>query len=218
MSISYNPLWEMLEELDITKMDFARMIDISNATLAKLGKNEPITLTTVDKICNRFNCSIENIVKHIPEITYNKANFMIEKGMIVLADDCSRPLLIKIENKESPLYKTNELPHVVLDIISPDGDNDPIKIQEASFDDLSYLIAPIYTQQFGSYLLDLRCNDLEIGGKASPCTISISKASVVTSGLLHKKLGMLPEKYIDKINKILLSLESALNVLDEESE
>lgn len=208
----------MLDELDITKMDFARMIDISNATLAKLGKNEPITLTTVDKICNRFNCNIENIVKHIPEITYNTANFIIEKGTIVLAEDCSRPLLIKIENKESPLYKTNELPHVVLDIISPSGDNDPLKIQEAAYDDISYLIAPIYTQQFGSYLLDLHCNALEIDGKTSRCTISISKASVVTSGLLHKKIGMLSEKYLNRINKILLSLEPVLDIIYEESD
>ena len=52
MSLSYEPLWAMLDELDVSKMEFAKIIGMSNATLAKLGKNEPITLTIIDKICN----------------------------------------------------------------------------------------------------------------------------------------------------------------------
>ena len=65
MSLSYKPLWDMLEEKGISKMEFAKSVDISNATLAKMGKDEAISLTTVDKICNVYDCDIENIVKHI---------------------------------------------------------------------------------------------------------------------------------------------------------
>ena len=66
MGISYNPLWEMLKEKGISKMEFAKNVEISNATLAKLGKNEPVTLTIIDKICTQYNCKIEDVVQHIP--------------------------------------------------------------------------------------------------------------------------------------------------------
>lgn len=66
MGISYNPLWEMLKEKGISKMEFAKNVEISNATLAKFGKNEPVTLTIIDKICTQYNCKIEDVVQHIP--------------------------------------------------------------------------------------------------------------------------------------------------------
>ena len=71
LSLSYDPLWDMLKEKGINKMEFANAVDISNATLAKLGHNEAVSLTTIDKICNTFDCGIENVVKHITDITIN---------------------------------------------------------------------------------------------------------------------------------------------------
>lgn len=37
MSLSYKPLWDMLAEKGISKMEFAKSVEISNATLAKMG-------------------------------------------------------------------------------------------------------------------------------------------------------------------------------------
>lgn len=74
MGICYDPLWNLLDELNISKMEFARKIDISNATLAKLGKNEPVTLTIVDRICDEFNCDISNVLFH----KENKEQIMIQ--------------------------------------------------------------------------------------------------------------------------------------------
>lgn len=86
MSFSYQPLWNLLAEQNISKMDFAKKIDISNTTLAKLSKNEPITLTTIDKICNAFNCKVEDVVEHIPDIeTLQKNNTNLEIGTVFLS-------------------------------------------------------------------------------------------------------------------------------------
>ena len=49
-------------------MEFAKSVEISNATLAKMGKDEAVSLTTIDKICNVYDCDIENIVKHLSTI------------------------------------------------------------------------------------------------------------------------------------------------------
>ena len=38
MALSYEPLWDFLNKMGISKMEFAKRIGISNATLAKIGK------------------------------------------------------------------------------------------------------------------------------------------------------------------------------------
>lgn len=87
MSLSYKPLWDMLDEKGISKMEFAKSVDISNATLAKMGKDEAISLTTVDKICNVYDCDIENIVKHISSMKMDgESSQILEIGTIILAD------------------------------------------------------------------------------------------------------------------------------------
>lgn len=53
LSFTYQPCGTC-EAKGMSKMEFAKAIDISSTTLAKLSKNEPITLSTIDKICNEF--------------------------------------------------------------------------------------------------------------------------------------------------------------------
>ena len=88
MSFTYQPLWDMLEDKGISKMEFARKIDISSTTLAKLSKNEPITLSTIDKICNEFGCRIEDIVRHIQnaEADCLLSKDLLNVGTIIMLD------------------------------------------------------------------------------------------------------------------------------------
>lgn len=211
MSISYDPLWQMLAELNITKMELAKMIGISNATLAKLSKNEPITLTTVDKICNRFDCKIENVVRHIPELKINKAKFIVEKGMIVLSEDTS----LRIKTEGTSLFRYHKRPHVVLDVLSSDRDTNPQKIANTKYDDLIYAVAPIYTNLNTSSPLDVSINGVEIDGIVTDGIVSFGKLTLMDSGLLEKKLGIMPDKYMGKFEKILRALDID-EVLDED--
>ncbi len=215
MSISYEPLWHMLNELKVTKMEFARMIGMSNATLAKLSKNEPITLTTVDKICNRFDCKIENVVKHIPDIKISKAKFLVDKGMIVLMEDFSSKEVIE---GTTTSFRIKERPHVVLDIVSPEMDNDPKKIKEANYDDLSYAVAPIFIHMPTSVNspLDIKFTDVEIDGVATSGIVSFGRLSLVDSGLFKKKLGTMPKQYMIRFDKMLRTLDDVVEVVDEE--
>lgn len=63
MGISYKPLWHQLIEKDIKKMAFRDMVGISNGTLARLGKNDPVSLDVIEKICLTLNCKIEDVVQ-----------------------------------------------------------------------------------------------------------------------------------------------------------
>lgn len=215
MSLSYEPLWQMLNELNITKMEFARMIDISNATLAKLGKNEPITLTTVDKICNRFNCKIENVVKHIPDLTIKKADFMIRKGMIVLANEIPQIDIARIKEMGGTIHIPKR-PHVILDIVSIDGDNDPQNIENTSYDDLTYAVAPIYTSLLlNNSPLNVSFDDVEIDGVLTSGIVAFGKLSVMDSGLFEKQIGQMPDTYIQKFDKILQAIVGVVNEEDD---
>ena len=63
MSISYKPLWHQLLERDMKKLEFRDFVGISNGTLAKLGKNEPVAMDIIEKICIKLDCRIEDVVE-----------------------------------------------------------------------------------------------------------------------------------------------------------
>ncbi len=63
MKISYKPLFRQLLELDMKKMDLLRTAKISTSTLAKLGKNEPVKLEMLMRICQALHCRIEDVVE-----------------------------------------------------------------------------------------------------------------------------------------------------------
>jgi DNA-binding Xre family transcriptional regulator len=50
----------------LKKTELRDKIGISNATLAKLGKNEPVNLKVIDAICQELNCEVEDVleIKH----------------------------------------------------------------------------------------------------------------------------------------------------------
>lgn len=71
MSFCYDPLWKIVKKRKLTKMDVMRKTGITSATLSKLSKNENVNMNILDKLCNSFNCNIEDIVEHI---SYNSKN------------------------------------------------------------------------------------------------------------------------------------------------
>ncbi|RMC42367.1 DNA (cytosine-5-)-methyltransferase [Lactobacillus sp. ESL0236] len=65
MTFSYAPLWETLYKKKISKNKFKKICKFSNNTISQLVNNENTTVKTLDKICNKLNCNIEDIVMHV---------------------------------------------------------------------------------------------------------------------------------------------------------
>lgn len=61
--ISYDRLWKTLIDRHLKKTELRDKIGISNATLAKLGKNEPVNLKVIESICNELDCNIEDVIE-----------------------------------------------------------------------------------------------------------------------------------------------------------
>lgn len=66
MSFSFDPLWKLLIDKKMTKEELRKKIETSPATIAKMGKGENVSLEVIDRICNKLNCQVEDVIKHIP--------------------------------------------------------------------------------------------------------------------------------------------------------
>ena len=71
MSISYNKLWKKLIDKGMTKTELRLKADIGTSTLAKLGKNEQVSMDVILKICKVLKCQIGEVV----ELIYNMEQF-----------------------------------------------------------------------------------------------------------------------------------------------
>ncbi|MEF2918534.1 MAG: helix-turn-helix transcriptional regulator [Eubacterium sp.] len=67
MKISYKPLFRQLLERNMGKMDLLRAANLSTTTLSKLGKNQPVKLEMLMKICEAFHCRIEDVVEFVED-------------------------------------------------------------------------------------------------------------------------------------------------------
>ena len=65
MTVSYDKLWILLIDKKMNKTQMRLATGISSSTLAKLSKEEPVTLEVLEKICNELHCNIGDIVEFI---------------------------------------------------------------------------------------------------------------------------------------------------------
>ncbi|MGN0241625.1 MAG: helix-turn-helix domain-containing protein [Candidatus Weimeria sp.] len=63
MRVSYDRLWKKLIDEKMNKRELMRKAKISTNIIAKMGKEEPIALESVAKICAVFNCSVDDILE-----------------------------------------------------------------------------------------------------------------------------------------------------------
>ncbi len=62
MAASYNGLWKMLIDKNMYKKDITSELNISSATMAKMGKGENVSMDVLQKICDYLDCNIGDIV------------------------------------------------------------------------------------------------------------------------------------------------------------
>ncbi len=67
MTLSYNKLWKLLIDKGMTKTEMRLKADISTTTLAKLGKNETVSMEVLLKICKVLDCNVGDIMDVINE-------------------------------------------------------------------------------------------------------------------------------------------------------
>lgn len=72
MQISYNKLWKKMIDQNINRTQLKELAKISTNAVAKLGKNEPVSMETLDKICRVFECNIGDIMEFVTDYNGEK--------------------------------------------------------------------------------------------------------------------------------------------------
>ncbi len=63
MAVSYNRLWKLLIDKGMTKTEIRKAAGISTNVLAKMGKNETVSMDTFARIAAVMECGLDDIVE-----------------------------------------------------------------------------------------------------------------------------------------------------------
>lgn len=66
MDICYNKLFKMLIDKGMKKTEFRKQVGISEGTLAKLSRNENVSMDVIVKICRKMDCTVDDILDIMP--------------------------------------------------------------------------------------------------------------------------------------------------------
>lgn len=64
MAVSYNGLWKLLIDKNMKKMDLVEKVGISSSTLAKMSKGEAVSMSVLEKLCDRLDCDFGDIINY----------------------------------------------------------------------------------------------------------------------------------------------------------
>ncbi|MDD3186440.1 MAG: helix-turn-helix transcriptional regulator [Anaerostipes sp.] len=67
IKISYKPLWRMLLERDMTKVDLRKKTKIAPSTFTKMSNNEQVSLDILARICLELECGFDDVVEIMKE-------------------------------------------------------------------------------------------------------------------------------------------------------
>lgn len=68
VEVSYNKLWKLMIDKGMSnKSDLRELTGIGTNTLAKLSKNQQVSMEVLMKICNKLDCDISDICEFTRE-------------------------------------------------------------------------------------------------------------------------------------------------------
>lgn len=67
MDVCYKKLFKLLIDKGWKKMEFAAKAGISANTMAKLSRNEYVSMEVLIKICRTLECTLDDIIEILPE-------------------------------------------------------------------------------------------------------------------------------------------------------
>lgn len=73
MTISYKRLWKTLIDHEWNKTKLRKETKMSASTMAKLGKNEYVSLEVIARICEKLQCQPEDVFEIITDSQASKS-------------------------------------------------------------------------------------------------------------------------------------------------
>ena len=63
MGVSYNRLWKQLIDKNMNRIEMQNLTGISANILARMGKNQYVSMETIEKICKKLDCTLDEIME-----------------------------------------------------------------------------------------------------------------------------------------------------------
>ena len=67
MKVSYNKLWKLLIDKKMSKSELRDAVNMSSNTLAKMGKEETVSMDVIMRICKELKCDVGDIMEILPD-------------------------------------------------------------------------------------------------------------------------------------------------------
>lgn len=67
MAVSYNRLFKLMIDRKMRKKDLCELTGVSTSTMSKMGRDEIVSLEVIDRICQKLNCNVEDILEILPD-------------------------------------------------------------------------------------------------------------------------------------------------------
>lgn len=67
MRLSYNRLWKLLIDRNMSRQDLRGRVGLSASTMAKLAKGDNVNTATLVRICQTLECDIADITNVVGE-------------------------------------------------------------------------------------------------------------------------------------------------------
>lgn len=69
MAFCYNKLWKILIDRKMMKKDLMAQARVSSTTIAKMGKEMPVSMDVLARICFNLRCNIGDIVDYRDDVS-----------------------------------------------------------------------------------------------------------------------------------------------------
>ena len=63
MAVQYNRLWKLLIDKKMKKSALTELADVSSSTIAKMNRDEYVSLEVLERICRALRCDIGDVVE-----------------------------------------------------------------------------------------------------------------------------------------------------------
>lgn len=63
MKISYKPLWKLLIDRDMTKIELRKKTEIAASTFTKMNNDQMVSMEVLARICVELKCGFDDIIE-----------------------------------------------------------------------------------------------------------------------------------------------------------
>ena len=83
MGVSYNRLWKMLIDKNMKRIEMQYLTGISGNILARMGKNQYVSMETIEKICKKLDCTVDEMMEFTDDEYQEKTCQIIKTGRML---------------------------------------------------------------------------------------------------------------------------------------